>query len=98
MSVYSGNFENWADVVSNFSCAVPEPDQVLYANYDTPDYEGYAEVVYRNGDRFFIVGGSHCSCHGLEGQWSPEEFDRDTFAAYLGRQRDDHYKAIAAAI
>jgi hypothetical protein len=87
-SVYEGDFRCWGDVQSNFSMDVPEPEEVLLARYDTPPYEGYATVVYRNGATFGVVTGSHCSCYGLEGQWEPTEFDAATLRAYYERRAD----------
>ena len=39
----------------------------------TPAYEGYALLVYERGGKLYEVNGAHCSCHGLEDQWAPEE-------------------------
>lgn len=44
---------------------------LLFAVYDTPPYEGYAVVIYRQNRVLYEVKGGHCSCHGLGGQWSP---------------------------
>jgi hypothetical protein len=84
-NVYFENFDNWADVQREFRMNEPEPDEVLFAMYDLPDYEGYAEVVYRNGDKFYWASGSHCSCMGLEDQWEPEEYDAETFLGVFNR-------------
>ncbi len=51
----------------------PSDEEVLFACYTYEDYSGSAMVVYQKGDKLFEVHGSHCSCYGLEGQWSPEE-------------------------
>jgi hypothetical protein len=51
----------------------PTDDEILWAAYETPCYEGYAMVVFKRDDKLYEVNGSHCSCMGLEGQWSPEE-------------------------
>lgn len=79
-----------------------EPEDVLYAEYDQPGYEGSALVIYRQGDRVFEVTGSHCSCYGLEDQWEPEEYDIPTYLAFVARTRDgyginDKGRAVAAA-
>jgi hypothetical protein len=47
--------------------------EILLASYGTPSYEGYAFVLFRRDGKLWEVNGSHCSCYGLEGQWSPEE-------------------------
>lgn len=85
MSNYHENFSNWEDVQREFQMNEQEPEEVLFAMYDTPDYEGYAEVVYRNGNKFYWVSGSHCSCYGLEDQWEPEQYDADTFLKVFDR-------------
>jgi len=103
--VYHGLFCEWDDVVMNFAgvtyadeadqkrarLSIPEPDEVLLAAYEYEDYSGDAVVIYRNGDKFYMNFGGHCSCHGLEDQWSPEEYDRDTALAYWEKMRDDGY-------
>ena len=85
MEVYDGRFGSWADVQREFQMDMPEPDDVIYAEYDTPYYEGYANVIYRNGDRYYWAYGSHCSCYGLENQWDPEEYDARQLVEVLGR-------------
>lgn len=92
--VYFGEFGSWQDVMEQFQ--VPEqdrpvPDQVIFASYDCPEYEGYAEVIYRIGDRYFWASGSHCSCYGLEDQWEPEEYSRDQLALVVLRQGQFYY-------
>lgn len=91
MSVYRDGFESWKDVASNFSADIPEPDEVLFAEYDLSQaYEGSADVIYRSGDKYYWASGSHCSCYGLEGQWDPVEYDAaSTLAVALER----HYQS-----
>ena len=57
---------------SNFAIDNDEPDKV-FATYETPSYEGYALVIYKEGSTYSVVEGSHCSCYGLEGQFEPTE-------------------------
>lgn len=47
---------------------------ILYADYGYSDYSGSAYVLGYDNEKesFFEVHGSHCSCYGLEGQWSEE--------------------------
>jgi hypothetical protein len=47
--------------------------EILFAVYETPDYEGYAFVLFAKDGVLYEVNGSHCSCYGLEGQWEPEK-------------------------
>lgn len=47
--------------------------EVLFAGYQSQDYQGSALVLFSRDGKLYEVHGSHCSCYGLEGQWSPEE-------------------------
>lgn len=47
--------------------------EVLLASYSYQDYSADAFVLFRKAGKLYEVNGSHCSCHGLEGQWEPEE-------------------------
>jgi hypothetical protein len=85
MNMYYGDFQSWRDVCEQFQVEVPEPDEVLLALYDQPAYEGYADVIYRVGDRYFWATASHCSCYGLEEQWEPEEYSREQLREALER-------------
>lgn len=79
--VFKEFFEGYLDrdqsVVNRF---IPNLDHLhlIYAGYDESEggYDGYALVFgYDHLEKqFFEVNGSHCSCHGLEGQWEMEYF------------------------
>lgn len=47
---------------------------IIFAYYTDEDYTGEAWVLFydRADGRHCEVSGSHCSCYGLEGQWTPE--------------------------
>ena len=62
----------WDDYTNKYNGEL-EGVNVLLASYGTPSYEGSAFVLFERGGKLFEVGGSHCSCYGLEGQWEPEE-------------------------
>ena len=51
---------------------------ILYANYSLGCYEGSALVVFQKEGKLYEVNASHCSCFGLEQQWSPEETTRES--------------------
>lgn len=76
-NTYQNLFESWDDVQLEFGMEEPEPDQVILATYEYEDYSGTADVIYRDGDKYYWVRGSHCSCNGLEGQWEPEEYTKE---------------------
>ena len=46
--------------------------EILYACYDIDGYEGSAFVLFRKDGKLLEVSAYHCSCMGLEQQWSPE--------------------------
>ena len=89
MQVYEGSFGSWSDVCREFQEVLDSPDEVLLAVYDAHAYEGYADVIYRVGDRYFWASGSHCSCYGLEDQWDPEEYSAELLIEAL--RRGDHF-------
>ena len=66
-------FENTEDVLNKFGPVNNFTGKILFAEYDTPPYEGYAQVLFEQGGKLYEVYGSHCSCYGLEGQWLPSE-------------------------
>ncbi|WDI91943.1 hypothetical protein [Xanthomonas campestris] len=51
--------------------------EILLAYYSYEHYSGDAFVLFRKEGKLFEVNGGHCSCHGLEGQWEPEETSVD---------------------
>lgn len=73
--MYFGIFESKQDIAYQFQIdlASIEDCNILYASYDCESYEGSALVIFSKGDKLYEVSGSHCSCMGLEDQWSPEE-------------------------
>ena len=43
----------------------PKPEDVLFAAYETPSYEGQGIIVFKSGDELFEASDGHCSCNGL---------------------------------
>ncbi len=67
-------FGNKEDIEKEFDKkGILDDAEVLFAYYSYEDYSGDSLVVYSKDGKFFEVNGGHCSCYGLEGQWSPEE-------------------------
>lgn len=67
------NPEDIQSVYSEFQIE-PLPGKILFAFYGYQDYEGDAYVLYQDEEgTLWEVEGSHCSCNGLEEQWSPGE-------------------------
>lgn len=75
MNGYFYGFENSDDVFQQFQTSGDEVKDIdiLFASYEQGDYEGSAFVLFSQNGKLYEVNGSHCSCYGLEGQWSPEE-------------------------
>ncbi len=67
---------DWDEILGWFSedpSKIPEPTEIIYAEYEGGGYDGRADVLFYDNGRFWYVTGSHCSCYGLEDQWDPEE-------------------------
>jgi hypothetical protein len=82
--IYNGNFNNKKDVESNFSVSLDDV-HIVYAEYVTGSYEGSAWVIFSRNGKLFEVHGSHCSCNGLEGQWSEEDTSADIILERIKR-------------
>lgn len=65
--------------------------EILIADYTYEDYYGSAWVLFRdtNNGKLYEVHGSHCSCYGLEDQWSPEEANIDAVLMRYQNEQDD---------
>lgn len=70
--VYHNDFESKQSVSSSFRHTLTENQIVLYADYTYKNYSGSAMVLFIENGQLYYVGGSHCSCYGLENQWEPE--------------------------
>ena len=74
--MYSGDFKNQDDVLSNFNIGLSDLKglTILLASYTSQGYEGEAFVLLcDNNNNLFEVNSSHCSCYGLEGAWNLEK-------------------------
>lgn len=47
--------------------------KILFASYGRANYSGDAWVLFEENEKLFEINGSHCSCYGLENQWTPDE-------------------------
>jgi len=89
----------WARVQSEFAMTDPEPAQVIFADYEYENYEGSADVFWRNADGTFgYQSGGHCSCYGLEGQWDPETFTAEQLAGQVERANYGFFKEHADVV
>lgn len=73
--MYIDGFADKEDIIAQFQVPEGALDNavILYAKYGGGSYEGAAFVLYSVDGKLYEVNGSHCSCHGLENQWDPEE-------------------------
>jgi hypothetical protein len=70
----SGGFSGMAEDFQLKPIEKSAIQKVLFANYTYENYSGQAFVLFVGVDGLlYEVSGSHCSCHGLEDQWTPEE-------------------------
>lgn len=85
--IYKGSLASWKGMMLEFSggygdidpdLAVLDEPKYVFGAYHYEFYEGDAFAVYSDdGETFFMAGGSHCSCYGLENQWEPIETNRE---------------------
>lgn len=99
MSKYFGIWGDRESMISSFEysywggqsvpdySSYPSEEEILFATYDTGDYDGSCTVLFEKNGQLFRVDGGHCSCGGLEDQWSPEE---TTWEAEAMRPRDSY--------
>lgn len=73
--MYLENFSQKEDIAKEFEIDVSDLEgcRIVFAAYKYEDYSGSALVLFMKDGKLYEVNGSHCSCYGLEGQWSPEE-------------------------
>ena len=94
--MYIGNFSNKEDVASRFAIDLKsvEDCNILLAWYGYGSYDGSAFVLFECDGKLYEVNGGHCSCYGLEGQWSPEETSVEALKARIKNGslgRDTYY-------
>lgn len=64
-----------------------EKVNILFASYCYENYSGDAFVLFERDGELYEVNGSHCSCHGLDGQWDEEETNLVTIKHRLNNGR-----------
>jgi hypothetical protein len=69
------NFKSVKDITDSYHGGAEDlKGAVIHlAWYGYGSYCGSSLVIYEKTGKLYEVNGSHCSCNGLEGQWSPEE-------------------------
>lgn len=66
-------------------------EKILFATYTYEYYSGNAYVLFTKGNKVYEVYGSHCSCMGLEDQWSPELIDKKVIKHRIDEDIDNNY-------
>jgi hypothetical protein len=74
-ALYFNIFSNKQDVSNEFNEPLNDNINILFAWYEYQDYSGDAIVIYEQDGVLYEVNGGHCSCYGLEGQWSPQTLE-----------------------
>lgn len=69
------NEEMWLELKEEMKKALLKWSDIniLFASYNSANYEGKAWVLLEKEGKLFEVNGEHCSCYGLEGQWEPKQ-------------------------
>jgi hypothetical protein len=98
MIPYLMGFSDADDVAYNFGTLLEENITIIAAYYCYEDYSGYALVVFEQDGILWEVNGSHCSCYGLEGQWSPEKLLLEEFMQRPGYYTDFSDGEFKAAV
>lgn len=75
--IFMHSFSNKEDIAQQFEIDISTLANcdILLAYYHCGKWgcDSSAFVLYEQDGKLYEVNGSHCSCYGLEGQWSPEE-------------------------
>lgn len=77
-------------VKAELEAPVPTPDELLFASYGGGAYDGDAVVIFEKDGYLYEVHGSHCSCYGLEGSWSPSKISWEALNLRV-QAMDDQY-------
>lgn len=66
---------------------------ILFASYGSDNYCGDAFVLFEKEGKLYEVNAGHCSCYGLEEQFSPEETTLESLRQRLidGKMGKDDY-------
>lgn len=81
MTIFRGQFESMDDVRDAWGHVPPPCAEVIFAEYESSNYDGYARIVYVQDGEVFMVEDDHCSCHGLK-NWKPERVTKAALAKF----------------
>lgn len=95
---YSGNADNYptpSDIAKLEEILAPETILIAYESVGSWGCDSSSYYLIQNADgELYEVRGSHCSCHGFEGQYYPEPvtveyLNSDRFEVWTGGYDDD---------
>lgn len=83
-------WNNQEEMMSSFGIGEDEMKDVVViaAIYENEGYDGSAMVVFRKNGKLYEVHGSHCSCNGLENDWTPEETSYEALMDRLNKSNN----------
>jgi hypothetical protein len=89
-------FKDVESIISQYEAPKDALDgaKIYLAWYGYGDYCGSSLVIFKQKGNLYEVNGSHCSCSGLEGQWTPEE---TSWKALSMRAFGSEYKGSSVA-
>ena len=72
--IYDFEEARWRDIDEQLETLKAYQDiNILFGSYTYVNYSGDAWVLFEQDGKLYEVSGGHCSCYGLEGQWTPDE-------------------------
>lgn len=98
--MFHEDFENIEHLKKEFEITDEDLEgiEILFALYRTGSYDGTALVLFKKKEKLYIVEASHCSCHGLEGQWEPVETNEEALKMEIHAKSSWHYEEFESFI
>jgi hypothetical protein len=97
MGRFFGLFSDAEHVFNEFR--VTHQGEILAAVYVDEDYSGEAAVLWRGEDgQLYEIYGFHCSCFGLENQWSPELVQVDELRERMRRDGSEFAQYVISLL
>jgi hypothetical protein len=91
---FFGIFTNKESVANEFREDLADNVNILFAWYEYENYSGSAEVIFEQDGVLYEVSGNHCSCYGLEGQWSPQTLELKELEHRLNKGNFGEYEGF----
>ena len=81
MAIYHDGFARYEDLP--YGDNLPPRHAIIYAWYETQDYDGHALIVFLRDGEMWENNDGHCSCDGLV-KWEPERTTRGALLMRTG--------------